>query len=143
MKNPAGRMIPYFGALTLALVLVSPKVAASAECTDKSAEQCALAKTVDDLQKRLTILEQQSREGALNRIEFYTIAGEAGGGPRSIGCPTGHKLVGGSCFPTGGDFSRPQFGPRFEADGGTLSRVICQRYGNEPVQAIAICAKPK
>jgi hypothetical protein len=95
--------------------------------------------------REFSALQNQLGESVLKRIEFFTNLGASGGGEQEASCPSGAKLVGGSCFSTGGDFSRPQFGPKFYVDAGTntLYRMTCQRYGNEPVQAVAICARAR
>jgi hypothetical protein len=132
--------------MAIVTVTIDPAIAQvrcpSSVPEDPTREQVvACMREFSALQNRFNTLEAQFGETVLKRLEFFTNYGETGAGERKAGCPSGAKLVGGTCFPTGGDFSRPQFGPTFDFDAKNAS-VICKRYGNDPVQAIAICARP-
>jgi hypothetical protein len=97
------------------------------------------------LDARFNSLETQLGEFVLDRLEFFATRSASLNGMADTDCPSPARLIGGSCLATGGDNSRPSFGVKFFPESGSsaLQRLNCQRYANEPVQAIAICVRPK
>ena len=96
------------------------------------------------MEARVKPLEATPGELALNQLEFFVSTAE-GSNEQRAECPTGAKLVGGSCFApgVGDDGEKPLFGPKFYPQNSAtmIQYLTCQRYGNNRVQAIAICAK--